>query len=611
MGDLLDACARSEIPARWALPRPSGTVRAGSCAGRLPLPFAFVSSASLPLDPDPYAPRPTFIQRHSEIIACIAVFVLTVVLTILAFPPYNGAEAAYAMLIPGVYWAYTKPRFKVYAWTLAAAQAVAWTVILGWLHNVTWLGLFLLGPFVGIWVGSWFLIAWWAMPRIAGRPTFTRLVAMLGLAGAWVIVEWTRTWLLSGFPWLPLAASQWQRVTILQIAAYTGSYGVSFVLVAANIGFAAYAHRLFREGATGFNKRSQEFFLAVFMLLGCMCLHFQEAFNRARFSVPLGRIALVQPAIPQDLKWDPKKAPEIVGILQQTTQAAALTLPDLILWPEASTPWAVRGDDSVKAFVENLTTQAKAPLVLGSIAIENGGKPNEQWFNGAFLVTPKEGLQRDYYAKRHLVPFGEYVPLRPLLGWIRKFVPIGDDFSAGYDSSPLLVHFGDTPVVLGPLICYEDIYPELARRSAAGGSNVLLVLTNNGWFGQGGAAYQHAAHSVLRAVETRKPVIRCGNAGWSGWIDEFGSIRAVLTKAADGEIHTDPLAAEDGTIYFRGTATIAVQRDSRWISAESYYTQHGDWFVLVSLGLVILSYVALRLAPPPVPSEDSAPLAVE
>lgn len=558
---------------------------------------------------DPYAPRPTFFQRNADRLAAAAAFGFTVFLAVASFPPFNAPEAAYAMLIPGVFWAYTKPRFKLYAWTMAAAQAVAWTVILGWLHHVTWVGMFLLGPFVGLWVGTWYVAAWWTLPRMLGRPTFTRLVVMMGLCAAWVIVEWTRTWLLSGFPWLPLSASQWQRPSILQVAAYTGSYGVSFVLVAANLGFAAYAHRLLRESAVGFNKRSQEFFLALFLLLGCLCIHFQEAFGRGHYWVPLGRVAFVQPYIPQSVKWDPAKAGEIVDILRTVTGEAAQTAPDLILWPEASTPWAIRGDESVQKFVEGLSRQAQTNLMLGSIAIEKRGTPEEEFLNGAFVVNPRSGLQPDYYAKRHLVPFGEYVPLRPLLGWIRKAVEIGDDATPGRDSSPLIVRIRGEPVVFGPLICYEDIYADLARNSVRAEANAFTVLTNNGWFGEGGAAYQHAAHSVLRAVEFRRPVLRCGNGGWSGWIDEFGSIRAVVTRTADGTVRTDPRYAASGTIYFRGTATVNVTRDSRWVTARTFYAEHGDWFVAVCAGIVLLALAALRLAPPPAPAEPGPEVA--
>ena len=370
-------------------------------------------------------------RRRSEAIAASVVFFSTVVLAVISFAPFRLPEAAYAMLVPGVYWAYTRPSFRLYAVTLLGAQALAWTLLLGWLHNVTWAGLLLLGPFVGCWVGVWYLAAWWLMPRIVGRPIPQRLLAVLGLAGAWVVVEWSRGWLFGGFPWLPLAASQWERTSILQVAAFTGAGGVSFVLVMMNLGFAAYAHRLFRERASGINKRSQEFFLALFLLMACVCVHFQESFNRRGYSVPFLRVALVQPKIPQEVKWDPARAPAILEVLSGVTLEAASMQPDIIIWPEAVTPLAVRGDESAKAFVEALAKRAGRPLLLGSIAVEDRGGPKEAWFNGAFLVTPSEGVAAGYYAKRQLVPFGEYVPLRPLLGWLEKFVPVGGDFIAG------------------------------------------------------------------------------------------------------------------------------------------------------------------------------------
>ncbi len=541
---------------------------------------------------DPYEPRPGFLQRHGEAVAAVVVFALTVFLTVASFPPYRVPEFAYAMLVPGIYWAYTRPRLKLYVWTLFAAQAVAWTILLGWLHHVTWVGLLLLGPFVGAWVGTWFLAARWALPRIVGRPTPVRLAAMLGLAGVWIFVEWTRTWVLGGFPWLPLAASQWERASILQVAAYTGAYGVSFALVMMNLGFGAYAHRLFREGATGLNKRSQEFFLALFLLLACVCVHLMESVNRRGFAVKLGRFALVQPYIAQEVKWEPSRAPMILDVLQSTTLEAAKTRPDLILWPEAVTPLAVRGDASAQAFVAAVVKRAHAPLLLGSIAVEGANTPAERWLNGAFHVTPGGGVASAYYAKRKLVPFGEFVPFRPVLGWLGKFVPIGGDFQPGADSSPLLVSIREEPLVVGPLICYEDIYPSLARYSTASGAGLLAVLTNNGWFGEGGAAYQHAAHSVLRAVETRRPILRCGNGGWSGWIDEFGAVRSAVTDDQD-------------RIYFRGSRVIEVSRDSRWIDRASVYVQFGDWFVFVCVGLAGFGFALLRFAPPPRPPETA------
>jgi apolipoprotein N-acyltransferase len=543
--------------------------------------------------PDPYDVPPPWWRRHSGLVWAVSVGVLTAVLTVLSFPPYNAPQCAYAFAVPALLWAYRRPAFRRFAWTLFAAQAAAWTAILWWLHPVTWAGLFLVGPVVGAWVGVWYLAAWWTMPRMNGRPAATRLLGLAALAAGWVIVEWTRTWLLGGFPWLPLAASQWQRTSVLQIAAFTGAGGVSFVLVAVNIGFAAVAHSLFHDRQTGWRLRRPEFLFALFLLMVCVSVQVQETFNRARFSLPVARVAFVQPAIPQDVKWNPAKGGAIFETLEKGTLLAAMNEPDLILWPEACTPWAVRGDDRVREWVESLVARAKAPLVLGSIAIENPGKSDEAWYNGMFVVAPDLGLQTAYYSKRHLVPFGEYVPLRPVFGWLNKFVPVGDDFGRGRTAVPLLVPVNKESLAVGPLICFEDIFPALACADARDGADVLFVATNDAWYGEGGAAYQHAAHSVLRAVETRRPVLRCGNNGWSGWIDEFGAIRNVLMRDADGMIHTKPGIA-GGTVYFGGQATISVSRDARWIGRRSFYVEHGDWFVAVCAALAALGWLTLR-----------------
>ncbi len=544
------------------------------------------------MSPDPYDPVPTFWERNSEAIAPFVVGALTVVLLVLSFPPFHTPEFAYACLAPGIFWAYLKPRFKVYAWTLLAAQAVAWTINLYWLHPVTWVGLLILGPIVGLWTGSWYLAAWWTMPRMLGRPVAVRLVAMLGLAGVWTIIEWTRTWFLGGFPWMPLAATQWERLSVLQIAAYTGAGGVSFVIVAFNIGFAAYGHRLFREGATGINRRSQEFFLAIFLVLVCFSILFQETTHRSRYTVPFARVAFVQPDVPALVKWDVAREPQIIQDLVSTTVSAGKLDPDLILWPESTTPFPLKGGDgSMKRFVEGLSARTRVPMLIGADAIEHRDSGRDEYFNAAFVVDPQLGLQTAYYAKQRLVQFGEYIPLRPLLGWIGKFVPIGDDFTPVSDSAPLLVPMFRGAAAFGVMICYEDLFPRIARSEVLSGADALVVVTNDAWYGEGSAAYQHAAASVLRAVETRRPVLRCGNAGWSGWIDEFGAIRTVLVN-------------HNGTIYFKGAGLAVVSRDQRWVGKNSFYVDHGDWFVIACACMAVMGAGLLIVSAPPAPRKD-------
>ena len=133
------------------------------------------------------------------------------------------------------------------------------------------------------------------------------------------------------------------------------------------------------------------------------------------------------------------------------------------------------------------------------------------------------------------------------------------------------------------LVADEDLFPQLAVDEVRSGADALVVVTNDAWYGEGAAAYQHAASSVLRAVETRRPVLRCGNAGWSGWIDEFGNIRRVATD-------------ESGSIYFRGTRLARVTRDQRWVGRNSFYVEHGDWFVLACACLAALSVSMLGIS---------------
>ena len=544
-----------------------------------------IQASSPSTAPDPYEPRLTLWQRHPQLGWVLGVFGFTVLLTYIAFPPVDTGEAAYVLALPAVLWAYRRPAFRLFAWTVLGAQAVAWTLLLGWLHHVTWAGLFLLGPFVGLLVGAWFLAVWWTIPRLAGHQAVVRIIGLLGLAALWVMLEWVRSVLFGGFPWLPLAASQWQRPLILQSASYAGAWSVSFLLIFFNLAAAAYTHRIFFEGLTGLRKRSPEFMLALLLLVSCSIPFMGEIMSQRRYR--LARVTLVQPYIPQSEKWDAARASEVLRTIEKVTfDASTAGGPDFIIWPEAVTPWALYRDPQVKDWLESVAKRSGKPLLLGSVYTGAPGLPVELWYNGAFVVDPLTGLANDSYAKRKLVPFGEYIPLRPLLGWLEKVAPIGGDFQRGTESRPLLVPAGAARVPVGVLICYEDIFPALARDSVQSGAEILAVLTNNAWFGEGGAAYQHAAHSVLRAVETRRPVVRCGNGGWSGWIDEYGNIRATLHD-------------EDGSVYFRGAQTLTLTRDLRWHDRRSFYTRHGDWFLLAcAVFSVGAYYLVLTLRPP-------------
>ena len=502
------------------------------------------------------------------------VFILTTFLYVVAFPPLDGAEAAYLFAVPLLVWIFFRPRLKTFFFTSLASSFVAWVILLSWLRHVTWEGTVFLAFILGCVLALWFLTAWWAVPRLVERSFPVRLLGVLGLAGLWVLLEWIRSFAFSGFPWLPLAASQWERPVLLQLAAWTGAYGVSFLLIFFNLAIAFYLrHLVVHRKEKGWASRfCPEFYIALGLLLGTIGL-FLKTLPRATDREPFFTAGIVQPYIEQLLKWDAEEAQNNLDILAQQTTFVELLNPDLILWPESATPWPIKGDAAMRMWAERFVDELGKPVLMGNYSHEG-----DILHNGIFIVNPKGGLSDNYYIKRKLVPFGEYIPLRRFLPFIEKFVPIAGDFTPGEDASSLSVEINGKVFRCGSMVCYEDVFPHLARESAAVGIDFLFVATNNAWYGEEGGAYQHAAHSVLRAVETRRLVVRCGNGGWSGWIDEYGRVRHVLTD-------------QRGSIYFRGGELVRMDRDPKWIGRHSFYVRYGDWFVAVCAGFSLIGFL--------------------
>jgi len=178
------------------------------------------------------------------------------------------------------------------------------------------------------------------------------------------------------------------------------------------------------------------------------------------------------------------------------------------------------------------------------------------------------------------VPFGEYIPLRNLLFFISTVVPLDIDLKRGDHSRPLPVEHNGQTWQAGCLVCYEDIFAALGREVALGGADFIVVVTNDGWYGEEAGAYQHAAHATLRAVETRRPVVRCGNHGWSGWIDEYGNVREVLT-------------GDDGDIYARDYDVFSLTYDPAWRGRLTFYARYGNWVLWLG-GALLAGSIWLR-----------------
>lgn len=511
----------------------------------------------------------SWVAKRQFRIAQAAAFALTTFFYVSAFPPFDFPEGGFVALIPFLVWLRMRPTFKQVAWTGLVTGWVTWFILIFWLRHVTWLGLVLLSGIVGAHFMVWCLGASWLSNRLLGKGVWMGLPFAIGVSALWVVLEHIRTWLFTGFPWLPLSASQWSRPIMLQSATFWGAWGISFGLVLLNAGVAAYLIRIVSYSRNRSKTFCPEFYLALLVFVSMTFLQTRHISGQDR--EPLFRAAAMQPAIPQNEKWDASLGQSILNQIEQNTLRLATMKPDIVFWPEATLPYPIKGDLAMQAWVERLATEIDVPIFAGALVAES----DEIWHNGMYMIRPKWGMYPEYYSKRHLVPFGEYIPFRTLWPWVEKIVPIDGDLYPGESASLLPLSMPNRTIQIGSLICYEDVFPELARESTLEGAGVLFVGTNSAWYGQSAASFQHRAHSVLRAVENRRVVFRVGNDGWSGWIDEYGNVR-------------EELLDEDGKIWFSGGTTWEVDRDKRWKGRKTFYTEKGDWFVACCWGALFL-----------------------
>ncbi len=332
----------------------------------------------------------------------------------------------------------------------------------------------------------------------------------------WTATEHLKSWLLTGFPWELLGYSQYRTLPVIQFADITGVYGISFLIVLVNCTVMAVLGRLMRKRRFPLLQTASTVALLAAVLI--------YGFNRLdRFEKPEGpvlKLTIVQPNIPQDLKWDPSFLAPTMEIFTRLTRAATPQQPDLIVWPESATPFFFEMEESFRQTVAALVGETGTPLLLGSpsYSVQQGVA---HYYNSAYLISPENEILGKY-DKLHLVPYGEYVPLQQFFPYINKMVAGIGDFRPGDRVKTLALP--DCP--FGTVICYEIIFPNLVRRFAAQGARFLVNITNDAWFGPTSAPYQHLSMAVLRAVENRRYIARSANTGISACIAPTGVITA-------------------------------------------------------------------------------------
>jgi apolipoprotein N-acyltransferase len=352
----------------------------------------------------------------------------------------------------------------------------------------------------------------------------TKLPALLIGPVLWVVLEFIRSYAFTGFPWSSIGYSQYNFLSIIQISDITGVYGISFLVLAFNC---AVVDSLLVTSRI----RKMPLFPISYTIAGFVMLFLIMAFsvgyglwrlseNRPGDTV---RVSVVQGNIEQDKKWDPAFQKYVMDTYAGMSAEAAGSSPDLIVWPETAIPFyfGYEYDRELTRDLVEFQKTLNTYLLFGSV-LEKESSSDETLLTNSVILLDKGGKKVYQYDKIHMVPFGEYVPLRRILFFLDKLVAGGGEYVPGNRYIRADTEFGS----FAPVICYEIIFPGLVRKFYSNSGDFLVTVTNDAWFGKTAGPHQHFSMAVFRAIENRKPVVRSANSGISGFIDSNGKILA-------------------------------------------------------------------------------------
>ena len=436
--------------------------------------------------------------------ACLSGFLLA-----LSFPSFGFSACAWLALVP-LFLVFEKKPFAGGFYTGLCFFAVA----LYWVNIVmtTYGGMNLFFSFavylmLVVYLALFFGVATWSagcLRKAYGLP------AWLSLPVLWVAAEYLRSFLFSGFPWVNLGYSQHQYLFMIQSADLFGVYGLTFLIVLVNAGIAHIVSAI-----RGGSLRAVGWLVPT-VIIGCFSAN--VLYGVFRLAQPLEaraksiRAVVVQGNIDQSIKWDPGYQQATVERYQRLSEkAVAKERADLLIWPESATPFYFNEGGGLSEMVREIPRKIDAELVFGAPAYEISNR-QVRYLNSAFLLS-KEGKELGRSDKVHLVPFGEYNPFGRFLPFLEKLVAGIGDFSPG-TLKPLPFEQGKA----GVLICFEAIFPEIARSYSRMGCDLLVNITNDAWFGHSSAPFQHLSMTLFRAVENRIWIARAANTGVSAFI---------------------------------------------------------------------------------------------
>jgi apolipoprotein N-acyltransferase len=418
-------------------------------------------------------------------------------------------------------------------------------------------------------IGMLLLSAYLAIyPAVAGLIT-SRLVAGRGAAGlfiapmAWVATEYLRGYLLTGFPWVPLGNSQVTVLPVAQLASVLGVYGLSALVAYIN---ATLAFALLTSGTRRVIALASA--AAVLLVVGGWGVWRIADGSLTRQGTPI-RIGLIQGNIAQADKWNPAHARRIFTTHIAMTRDVVRRGAQYVIWPESSTPFTFEDTNPEgDAMLRQLAREVRVPILFGSDqVIRREPISSSELYNAAFQLDA-DGKTVAFYRKIHLVPFGEFFPFQTWIAFaaplVERFVP----FSEG--TGPVMLPVGSHKA--STAICYEVVFPSLAREAVAAGSELLTTVTNDGWYGQSSAPYQHFEMASMRAIEQGRYLARAANTGISGIVDPYG--RMVVRSG-----------------IFEQVSPVG---EARFLTGRTIYSTVGDSLVFVSMASTVLAALLVR-----------------
>jgi apolipoprotein N-acyltransferase len=386
--------------------------------------------------------------------------------------------------------------------------------------------------------------------------------ALLLMPAAWVATEYARgfPFIFGGFPWVPLGNSQVTVLPVAQLASVLGVYGLSALVAFVN---AALAYAVLSAG------RQRLVVVAATAVLiaavggwGAMRIA-DGSLTREGTTI---RVGLIQGNIAQEDKWNRNEARRIFTTYLAMTRDAVRRGAEFVIWPESSTPFMFEEDDVGETAVRDLARETGVPILLGSDQIDRSGE-SIRLFNAAFLVTPS-GETAAVYHKIKLVPFGEYIPFKRLLFFVSPVVERLAEFSPGTAVVALPVGSHLASVA----ICYEVVYPSLSRAAVAAGSQLLTTITNDAWYGQSSAPFQHFQLASMRSIEQGRYLARAANTGISGVVDPYGRV-----------VQQSAIFEQAGLV-----------EDVRLLTTRTIYSRIGDVIAYLSMAITALALFAIR-----------------